>query len=623
MSIQSGVQSTVSRSSNNSANAKAVIPTGRASSTTSSSSTSGQRSLDDVRDQVAGELAVRAIRKAKSVSETGRENTNSQGAAGAVQPLGVKIGVTFTLAKQDEVQFLQTVADTIQNNLLLRSHLFAIATTGAPKRGRTANTLIICGSSEEYVQRALLLVSHKFIGRVESAVNEGVRWVAAVRDMGSSSYDEAALWDVLRKSARTLSDPLSPPPGSLSIAQILSRARSKLQRLTPAQAYNELHDPDYPMPVFLVDIRPAAQREREGGIEGSLIIERNVLEWRFDPRSDARLPIADRYDSKIIIYCQEGYTSSLAAASLQEMDDLAYHMTAHLRMNAIYWGLTALCVMGHKDALDRDEMIEFVMSCWDEEAGAFGAHPDHDAHLLSTLSAIQILITQDALDRVDIPRVTKFIISLQQPSGVFAGDFFGEVDTRFLFCAVNALSLLGQLDKLDVDKTVSYIRQCRNFDGGFGAQAGAESHASQVFVCVAALAILDKLDEIDHPTLSWWLAERQLPNGGLNGRPEKLEDVCYSFWVLSSLSILNKLSWIDSEKLTAFILSSQEFENGGIADRPGDMPDVFHTLFGLAGLSLLGYPGLADLDPVYCMPAQLIESRGLRKGWKALERRAN
>jgi len=73
------------------------------------------------------------------------------------------------------------------------------------------------------------------------------------------------------------------------------------------------------MPVFLVDIRPAAQREAEGGIHGSLIIERNVLEWRFDPRCNSRLAIADRYDSKIIVYCQEGFTSSLAAASLQEM----------------------------------------------------------------------------------------------------------------------------------------------------------------------------------------------------------------------------------------------------------------------------------------------------------------
>lgn len=296
MSIQSGVQSSVSRTS--SRNALAVIPAARTSSTTSSSSAGGQRTLDDVRDQVAGELAVRAIRKAKSVSETGKDNVESEspglGGALGLQPSGVKIGVTFTLAKRDEDQFLHTVVETIQHTLLLRSHLFAIATTGMPKGGRTANTLIICGSSEDFVQRALLLISHKFIGRVESAVNEGTRWIASVKDMGSSSYDEAALWDVLRKSARTHSDPLSPPPGSLSIAQVLSNARSKLQRLTPAQAYNELHDPDYPMPAFLVDIRPAAQREAEGGIEGSLIIERNVLEWRFDPRCSARLAIAGK-----------------------------------------------------------------------------------------------------------------------------------------------------------------------------------------------------------------------------------------------------------------------------------------------------------------------------------------
>lgn len=305
----------------------------------------------------------------------------------------------------------------------------------------------------------------------------------------------------------------------------------------------------------------------------------------------------------------------------ENKDDLTYHLTAHLRMNAIYWGLTALCTMKQQDALDREELVKFVMSCWDDESGAFGAHPGHDAHLLPTLSAIQVLTIHDSVDKIDIPRVTQFILSLRQPSGVFAGDSFGEIDTRFICCAVLALSLLGQIDKLDVEKTVSYIRKCKNFDGGFGACIGAESHASQVFVCTAVLAVLDRLDEIDQDTLAWWLAERQLPNGGLNGRPEKLEDVCYSFWVLSSLSILNKLSWIDSDKLIAFILSAQELENGGIADRPGDQPDVFHTHFGVAGLSLLGYPGLEDIDPVYCMPAKVIESKGLRKGWQALPRR--
>lgn len=304
-------------------------------------------------------------------------------------------------------------------------------------------------------------------------------------------------------------------------------------------------------------------------------------------------------------------------------DDLMYHLTAHLRMNAIYWGLTALCIMKRQDALSREEMIDFVMSCWDDEAGGFGAHPDHDAHLLSTLSAIQILCIQDAMDRLDVDRVTKFILSLQQPSGVFAGDRYGEIDTRFLYCAVHALALLGKLDALDVEKTVDYIRRCKNFDGGFGAVIGAESHAAQVFVCTAALAILDRLDVIDQETLAWWLAERQLPNGGLNGRPEKLEDVCYSFWVLSALSILKKVSWIDADKLIKFILRAQEMEHGGIADRPGDQPDVFHTLFGVAGLSLLGYPGLDDVDPVFCMPAKLIEAKGLKKGWEGLPRRTS
>ncbi|KAA1470921.1 terpenoid cyclases/Protein prenyltransferase [Dentipellis sp. KUC8613] len=328
--------------------------------------------------------------------------------------------------------------------------------------------------------------------------------------------------------------------------------------------------------------------------------------------------------SELLIPLHVKYIQNLG----ENKDDLTYHLTAHLRLNAIYWALVALCTMKQKDALDREEMIEYVMSCWDDEAGAFGPHPDHDAHIHSTLSAIQILIIQDALDRVDKPRVLKFILSLQQPSGVFAGDRYSELDTRFLYIAIHALSLLSYLDHPDVvekrvkEKAVEYIIQCRNFDGGFGRIVGAESHAAQVFVCTATLAILDRLDIVDEKTLGWWLAERQLPSGGFNGRPEKLEDVCYSFWVLSAMSILNKLSWVDANKLFSFVLSAQDPDAGGIADRPGDIADVFHTQFGIAGLSLLGYPGLDDIDPVYCMPASVIEKMGLRKGWQALPRRS-
>jgi rhodanese-related sulfurtransferase len=71
--------------------------------------------------------------------------------------------------------------------------------------------------------------------------------------------------------------------------------------------------------AVLVDIRPEAQRAREGGIPGAVIVERNILEWRFDPASDARLPWVDGYDQRVIVFCSEGYTSSLAAAALNEL----------------------------------------------------------------------------------------------------------------------------------------------------------------------------------------------------------------------------------------------------------------------------------------------------------------
>ena len=71
--------------------------------------------------------------------------------------------------------------------------------------------------------------------------------------------------------------------------------------------------------AVLVDIRPAAQRAEHGEIPGSVIIERNHLEWRLDPGCEARLPWVARYDHRIIVFCMDGYTSSLAAAALHAL----------------------------------------------------------------------------------------------------------------------------------------------------------------------------------------------------------------------------------------------------------------------------------------------------------------
>lgn len=99
-----------------------------------------------------------------------------------------------------------------------------------------------------------------------------------------------------------------------SIDEIVAAARRRLRRLSPAEAYAAMS-----AGALLVDIRPQAQRAAEGEVPGALVVERNVLEWRFDPRSRARLPQASGYDQHVIVMCSEGYTSSLAAASLQEI----------------------------------------------------------------------------------------------------------------------------------------------------------------------------------------------------------------------------------------------------------------------------------------------------------------
>ena len=253
--------------------------------------------FDPIRDQVAYTIVLRALRKAEVVD-------------------GTKVGVVLTLPHQDSEQFLKAVASRLKRAMLPKqeSYLFVLA---LPLPG--LSPILICSSSEELAERAGLVVSSKFMARIERHELRHGRWGALVRDLCGTTYDEAAFWDAVRKAARQPIDPLVPPPGSRSIAQVLKDARARLQRITPQQAYEELQDTTAPWPVVLVDIRPEAQRLACGSIAGALVVERNVLEWRFDPRCASRLPIADRYDLRVIIFCQESYTSSLAAASLHDL----------------------------------------------------------------------------------------------------------------------------------------------------------------------------------------------------------------------------------------------------------------------------------------------------------------
>ncbi|HEX8346309.1 MAG TPA: rhodanese-like domain-containing protein [Actinoplanes sp.] len=125
------------------------------------------------------------------------------------------------------------------------------------------------------------------------------------------------------------------------IDEILAAARDRLTRVDPAGARRAQR-----AGAILVDIRPAAQRAEHGEIPGAVVIERNVLEWRLDPRSDARLSFAGSYDLPVVVVCQEGYTSSLAAAALL---DLGLHRATDLVGGYAAWraaGLPVLAPLG-------------------------------------------------------------------------------------------------------------------------------------------------------------------------------------------------------------------------------------------------------------------------------------
>ena len=99
-----------------------------------------------------------------------------------------------------------------------------------------------------------------------------------------------------------------------TVDEVLAAARARLDRMSPHEAAKAVE-----YGALLVDTRPLEQRRREGEIPGALLVERNVLEWRLDPTSNARLPEATDHDVVVIVVCSEGYSSSLAAASLQDL----------------------------------------------------------------------------------------------------------------------------------------------------------------------------------------------------------------------------------------------------------------------------------------------------------------
>jgi len=116
---------------------------------------------------------------------------------------------------------------------------------------------------------------------------------------------------------------------SRRVDEVLAEARTRIGRVRPADLEQVLAGGG-----LVVDIRPEAQRHEEGALSGAVVIERNVLEWRLDPRGDHRIPEVRDHDQEIVVVCSAGYASSLAAASLA---DLGFTRAADLDGGYLAW----------------------------------------------------------------------------------------------------------------------------------------------------------------------------------------------------------------------------------------------------------------------------------------------
>ncbi|TFY50576.1 hypothetical protein EVJ58_g10987 [Rhodofomes roseus] len=178
------------------------------------------RTLHGVRQRTADSMAVRAVQQAEDVD-------------------GAKIGVVFTLSRSADEQFLGLVASAIRRVSFRQRFLFAIGCPSASPAERSP--LVFCGTTDELVQRAGVLSSAKFLGRVtegSSAVSQ--LWICSVRNLAATAYDELALWDCLRKAARAPADPPRAAAGGRAAFSSSCRTRAHVLRGSPHSKHTRI-----------------------------------------------------------------------------------------------------------------------------------------------------------------------------------------------------------------------------------------------------------------------------------------------------------------------------------------------------------------------------------------------
>lgn len=243
----------------------------------------------------------------------------------------------------------------------------------------------------------------------------------------------------------------------------------------------------------------------------------------------------------------------------------------------MYWTLHAADILGILEStvfpkFPPHELTKVILHCLaaDEEPSSalvepqaagtlrvgFGGGPGQCPHLAATYAAgnaLAIIGCTEALDAVDRPALTRWLISLRNFDGSFRMHRSGEVDIRATYC-VACICTVFNLDMAHVmpPQCAMYVARCQNFEGGIGvtAEAGAEAHGGYTHCGLAALLLMRCPDVLDIDALRRWCVKKQIhedvdcqaagfpSSGGFCGRTNKLVDSCYSYWLGGCLALL-------------------------------------------------------------------------------------
>ncbi len=263
----------------------------------------------------------------------------------------------------------------------------------------------------------------------------------------------------------------------------------------------------------------------------------------------------------------------------------------------VYWVANSMGLLGFDYTLFHQGMVDTIFETLGPSGGFGGGFQqvDHAASNYAAILSLALSGDEKAWSKIDRRKIYKWFMELKQPDGSFEMHFGGEKDVRATYCILTVAVLLNIITDELIKDTAKWIASCQTYEGGFGGEPDTEAHGGYCFCALAALSILGNpqkilQEQIDLDSFVRWLSHRQYYlEGGFSGRTNKLVDGCYSHWIGGCWPLvecaLNTYGLWDRKALQDYILVCAQGEYGGLRDKPGKNADFYHSCYVLNGLS--------------------------------------